>query len=251
MEHPLTTVHRFAHNEPMNFPLSLTPQFTEHVGRNYQPNYLTAWRKSALIFMTHSYWGGWHHVEVHEDPWWIMRMTAMGFVYSELLTNQMRGMGAWDKELIITNPRNESDQQIYNTGQHVGSLLVRCLSAFSFALYFYHIMELNAPNNALGNCTSRLLSILTLHLGQSTPICLPRYDFQFTFLVSPRAPFLPTTTVSCVLVRRNIKEWLFQWRFKKSSGVWKGWWFGDTPPGELQTLENDEGDGRSMDRIVS
>jgi len=68
----------------------------------------------------------------------------MGFVYSELLTNQMREMGAWDKELIITNPRNESDQQIYNCGQHVGSLLVRCLSPFSFALYFYDISELNA-----------------------------------------------------------------------------------------------------------
>ncbi len=107
------------------------------------------------------------------------------------------------------------------------------------------------PNDALGNCTSRLLSILMLHLGLSMPICLPRYDFQFTFLVSPRVPFLPTTTVSCVLVQRNIKEWLLQWRFKKSSGVWKGWWFGDTPSGELQALENDEGDGRSMDRIVS
>lgn len=37
-------------------------EFTEHVGRNYQPNYLTAFRKAALIFVTHSNWGGWHHV---------------------------------------------------------------------------------------------------------------------------------------------------------------------------------------------
>ena len=41
-------------------------EFTEHVGRNYQPNYITAFRKAALIFVTHSNWGGWHHVEVHE-----------------------------------------------------------------------------------------------------------------------------------------------------------------------------------------
>lgn len=34
-------------------------EFTEHVGRNFQPNYITAWRKAALIFMTHSLWGGW------------------------------------------------------------------------------------------------------------------------------------------------------------------------------------------------
>ncbi|KAL3772707.1 hypothetical protein ACHAW5_002682 [Stephanodiscus triporus] len=99
-------------------------EFTEHVGRNYQPNYLSAWRKAALIFMTHSYWGGWHHVEVHADPWWITRMTAMGFVYSDLLTQEIRGKQGEDSTLIITNPRNESDQKSFNTGQHVMSMLV-------------------------------------------------------------------------------------------------------------------------------
>ncbi len=39
-------------------------EFTEHVGRNFQPNYLTAFRKAALIFVTHSNWGGWHHVSL-------------------------------------------------------------------------------------------------------------------------------------------------------------------------------------------
>ena len=39
-------------------------EFTEHVGRNFQPNYLTSFRKGALIFVTHSNWGGWHHVSV-------------------------------------------------------------------------------------------------------------------------------------------------------------------------------------------
>lgn len=37
-------------------------EFTEHVGRNFQMNYHTAFRKAALIFVTHSNWGGWHHV---------------------------------------------------------------------------------------------------------------------------------------------------------------------------------------------
>ena len=63
----------------------------------------------------------------------------MGFVYSDLLTQQMRS-ASWDNILIITNPRNESDQQSFQTGQHVGSLLVRCLSAFGFASYVYHII---------------------------------------------------------------------------------------------------------------
>lgn len=39
-------------------------EFTEHVGRNYQPNYLTAFRKAALVFVTHSNWGGWHHGKI-------------------------------------------------------------------------------------------------------------------------------------------------------------------------------------------
>lgn len=98
-------------------------EFTEHVGRNYQPNYLTAWRKAALIFFTHSYWGGWHHVEVHADEWWIKRMTAMGFVYSEVLTKEMRGKGMQNRELDVTNPRNASDTKSFLTGQHVNSLL--------------------------------------------------------------------------------------------------------------------------------
>jgi hypothetical protein len=44
-------------------------EFLEHVGRNFHQNYFAAFRKSALIFATHSRWGGWHHVEVHDDMW--------------------------------------------------------------------------------------------------------------------------------------------------------------------------------------
>jgi Methyltransferase domain len=46
-------------------------EFLEHVGRNYHKNYFPAFRKSALIFATHSRWGGWHHVEVHDDKWYV------------------------------------------------------------------------------------------------------------------------------------------------------------------------------------
>jgi hypothetical protein len=76
--------------------------------------------------MTHSFWGGWHHVEVHEDLWWILKMTAMGFVYSEDLTKQIRSKGKEDRYLDFTNPRNESDKKSFFTGQHIGmSMLVR------------------------------------------------------------------------------------------------------------------------------
>ena len=35
-------------------------EFLEHVGRNFQYNYIKAFRKAALIFVTHSRWGGWY-----------------------------------------------------------------------------------------------------------------------------------------------------------------------------------------------
>jgi hypothetical protein len=62
------------------------------VGRNLQKNYLTAFRKSALIFATHSNWGGHHHVEVHDDAFWIQKFTMFGFVYSAELTEKMRAV---------------------------------------------------------------------------------------------------------------------------------------------------------------
>lgn len=34
-------------------------EFLEHVGRNFHHNYIPAFRKAALIFVTHSNWGGW------------------------------------------------------------------------------------------------------------------------------------------------------------------------------------------------
>ena len=34
-------------------------EFLEHVGRNYQYNYIQAFRKGAIMFVSHSLWGGW------------------------------------------------------------------------------------------------------------------------------------------------------------------------------------------------
>jgi hypothetical protein len=65
-------------------------EFLEHVGRNFQKNYLPVFRKAAIIFATHSQWGGWHHVEVHMDDWWITKMQMYGFIYSPELTQHVR-----------------------------------------------------------------------------------------------------------------------------------------------------------------
>ena len=37
--------------------------------RRYMHNYLPIFEKAAIIIASHSLWGGWHHVEVHDDPW--------------------------------------------------------------------------------------------------------------------------------------------------------------------------------------
>ena len=97
-------------------------EFLEHVGRNFQHNYFTAFRKAALIFVTHSNWGGWHHVEVHDEKWWKARMEMMGFVYSDELTKEMAGYASQDKARTDIIPAME-DGKSYSVGQHLWSTL--------------------------------------------------------------------------------------------------------------------------------
>ena len=56
------------------------------------PNYVRAFQQAAYLFVTHSLWGGWHHVEVHKSDWWQDKLEAHGFVYSEHLTKRAREM---------------------------------------------------------------------------------------------------------------------------------------------------------------
>lgn len=90
-------------------------EFTEHVGRNFQQNYVTAFRKAAFIFVTHSGWGGWHHVEVHDDDWWQMRFESYGFVFSKILTDKARGVAGEEMRSGTPSP---VEGQNYNA-QHL------------------------------------------------------------------------------------------------------------------------------------
>jgi len=65
-------------------------EFLEHVGRNYHRNYFPVLKKAALVFATHSKWGGWHHVEVHDEHWWRNRLEGHGLVFSEELSSRAR-----------------------------------------------------------------------------------------------------------------------------------------------------------------
>jgi hypothetical protein len=60
------------------------------VGRNFQKNYVPTFRKAALIIATHSEWGGHHHVEVHNDDYWIEKFSMFGFIHSPKLTETVR-----------------------------------------------------------------------------------------------------------------------------------------------------------------
>lgn len=65
-------------------------EFLEHVNVQYHFNYIAAMRKAALLFVSSSRWGGWHHVEVHQDDWWIRKYELYGFRYDDTLTQQVR-----------------------------------------------------------------------------------------------------------------------------------------------------------------
>ena len=94
-------------------------EFLEHVGRNYHHNYLPAFRKAALIFVTHSQWGGWHHVEVHNELWWVGKFTAYGFIYSRELTDMVRRIALSEQQQHIPSVTG----QPYNA-QHLWNKLI-------------------------------------------------------------------------------------------------------------------------------
>jgi hypothetical protein len=91
-------------------------EFLEHVGRNLHQNYLPIFRKAAIIFATHSQWGGWHHVEVHQDDWWIRKFELYGFKYMPDMTAQVREEArqeAFHGPLAV-NGEKPNPQNLYN-----------------------------------------------------------------------------------------------------------------------------------------
>lgn len=89
----------------------------EHVGINVMKNYLPTMRKAALIFMTTSRWGGWHHVEVHSDEWWIRKFETFGFKYDEALTLQVRSWAKQENGMKKSHPFSKTKG--YYNPQHI------------------------------------------------------------------------------------------------------------------------------------
>jgi hypothetical protein len=91
-------------------------EFLEHVNVQYHFNYITAFRKCALLFVSSSRWGGWHHVEVHQDEWWIRKYEAYGFHYDESLTQKVRSIASEEKRnatAIAPNGKSYNAQHIW------------------------------------------------------------------------------------------------------------------------------------------
>ena len=58
---------------------------------------MPTFRKAALIIATHSEWGGHHHVEVHDDDYWIEKFSMFGFIHSPKLTETVRKIAMDEK----------------------------------------------------------------------------------------------------------------------------------------------------------
>jgi len=90
-------------------------EFLEHVNVQFHYNYISTFRKAAILLVTSSRWGGWHHVEVHSDDWWIRKYEAYGFKYDDKLTHELKIIGAKEKANHTLFPPNDEE---YNA-QHV------------------------------------------------------------------------------------------------------------------------------------
>jgi len=74
------------------FDLAWSVEFLEHVGRPYMGNYQPIFHRAAILCVSHSTWGGWHHVEAHMREWWIHKFQSLGFVYMPDLTDVVKAI---------------------------------------------------------------------------------------------------------------------------------------------------------------
>lgn len=73
-----------------SYDLCWSTEVLEHIGRNFIENYLPTFRRCAVSVVTTSKWGGYHHVSVYDDRFWIGRFRMAGFVYSDDLSEHIR-----------------------------------------------------------------------------------------------------------------------------------------------------------------
>lgn len=80
------------------FDMVWSVEFLEHVNLQFHFNYVNVFRKAAILLVTHSRNGGWHHVEVHDDDWWIRKYESYGFRFDSKLTQEIRQVAFEEKQ---------------------------------------------------------------------------------------------------------------------------------------------------------
>ena len=94
-------------------------EFLEHVSRHFAKNYIATFRKCALLFVTRSPWGGYHHVEVRPEWWWTSRVQAAGFIYDHAMSKTIRkqALNDWSNYQRTTG-------NVTTMGQHIRGMMV-------------------------------------------------------------------------------------------------------------------------------
>ena len=93
-------------------------EFLEHVNRQFHFNYVSTFRKAAILMVSSSAWGGWHHVEVHDDKWWIRKFESYGFRFAGELTREIRDVATQEqlrKEIFPPNGMKYTPQHIWTS----------------------------------------------------------------------------------------------------------------------------------------
>lgn len=84
--------------------------FVPQVSRQYMTNYIATMQHAAIVLVSFPPRGGWHHVEVHDEDWWIVQFQRYGLVWSETLT--------WNVQEAANNEGDEPvegpDGEYYN-----------------------------------------------------------------------------------------------------------------------------------------
>lgn len=79
---------------PINrtFDLCWSVEFVEHVHAEYIPNFVAAFQKCKVLFMTHAVpgQGGYHHVNEQPEEYWLEQIESYGFKFNRDYTNKLR-----------------------------------------------------------------------------------------------------------------------------------------------------------------
>jgi len=89
------TIHDFQDGPPTineTYDLCWSVEFVEHVYEQYMDNYVAAFQKCRVLFMTHAVpgQGGHHHVNEQEEDYWLQKIESYGFKFSRQHTTKLK-----------------------------------------------------------------------------------------------------------------------------------------------------------------